>query len=81
MLYIKIHVYNDGDIELTPVDLTQDKRRQTSSENIHISLEGVMKGELTKELLDYGAEEVDVERAVIHILQAPLNESCIVGKI
>lgn len=81
MTYITVHVYDDGDNELTKRELTQEQ-------GITLIYEGDLcynmtfaRRELTKELIDYGNDPKDVEEAIEFILNAQPGESCIVGKI
>jgi hypothetical protein len=79
--YICVHVHEDGDNELT-------KRELTKEQGISLIYEGdlcfnvsVANRKLTKELLDYGNEPEDIKKAIEYIMKAPVNESCIVGKV
>lgn len=79
--YICVHVYDDGDNELTKLELN-------SSEVSCKLFEGILcfdidydVDKLTLELLDYGNEPKDVKEAVTYILNQPVGDSCIVGKV
>jgi hypothetical protein len=79
--YICIRVYDDGDNELTKLELN-------SSEVSCKLFEGTLcfdidhdVDKLTLELLDYGNEPKDVKEAVTYILNQPVGDSCIVGKV
>lgn len=67
---IKIHVYRDGDIELTKVN-------EKSPKHIVFTDEQIKNGELLKELLDYGLEESQAQEAVQKSLELKVHESFI----
>lgn len=79
--YINVHVYDDGDNELTKVQLDSVGVSKKLFEGDRCFDVQHDVGKLTLELLDYGNEPAAVKEAVTHILNAPLNEPCIVGKV
>ena len=79
--YICVHVYDDGDNELT-------KRELTKEQCLSLIYDGDLcfnvlfaKKNLTKELLEYGNELEDIEEALQYILNVEPGTSCIVGKV
>jgi hypothetical protein len=82
MIYLLLIVHEDGDNEITRVDLTEAQAKKKIYDGyVVFSQKDVEAGKLRDELLDYGNDEDDVEEAVTYSLTAPLNEPFVVGKI
>ena len=79
--YICIHVYDDGDNELTKLELNSNGVSCKLFEGDLCFDASYDVDKLTLELLDYGNEPKDVKEAVTYILNAAIGESCIVGKV
>ena len=77
--HVKIHVYDDGDIELTHVNASPGQL--LVNDDIIFSFTEVHHKALHNELLSYGVEEDDIEKAVAYILKAQPGESIIVGEV
>ena len=77
--HIKVHVYDDGDIELTNIEATPG-HVFTTSDLIFAPTE-VSKGCLKKELISYGAEESDVVQAIDYVLASDVGTSVIIGEL
>jgi hypothetical protein len=77
--HIKVHVYNDGNIELTHIKVTEG--RMLINRDLVFSPAEIFHKALHNELLSYGVEENDIEKAVAYILKAQPGESIIVGKV
>lgn len=79
--YINVHVHEDGDNELTRLELNSSEV-STRLYNGDLCFDADTEvNKITTELLDYGNDPKDVKDAVIYILNSPVGESCIVGKI
>lgn len=79
--YINVHVHDDGDNELTKLDLTpQEVEEKLYGGDLCFDVETQTQG-LIHELIDYGNEESEVNEALTYILAAQPGESCIVGKV
>jgi hypothetical protein len=79
--YINVHVHDDGDNELTKLDLTpQEVEEKLYGGDLCFDVETQTQG-LIHELIDYGNEEAEVNEALTYILAAQPGESCIVGKV
>jgi hypothetical protein len=79
--YITVHVYDDGDNELTKSELTDrgvDEKIYGGDLCFDVTTQ-IPK--LTSELIEYGNEKKDVQEALTYILNAQPGESCIVGKV
>lgn len=82
MIHILLRVHDDGDNEITRVNILIDQAKKKLYDGYRVFSEQEVKfGKLKDELLDYGNEEDDVEEAVAYSLTAPLNKPFIVGKI
>jgi hypothetical protein len=80
--YICVHVYDDGDTELTKLIMTEaEANHRLMLGDIPFNETRILNGDLVRELDTYGPEPEDVRKAVQHILSAEVNESCIVGKV
>lgn len=79
--YISVHVHDDGDTELTKLQLdsTQISTKFYNGDLIY-DVDHDIK-QLTNELLEYGNEQHDAQDAVTHILASPVHTTCIVGKV
>jgi hypothetical protein len=81
-IYVIVHVYDDGNTELTVHELFQDQaRRFLHGGDIPFIETDILNGKLREELISYGYEESDIDNAIKYILKAPVGESCIVGKL
>lgn len=78
MACVILHVYDDGDVELSRVG--GEPRSGFQSLNLSYSDIQVKRGVLKKELMSYGPEESEIDTAIKHIMSAPEGTSCIVGK-
>jgi len=81
MEYVQVHVHDDGDTELTRVNLSEQAFEETSMTERLFGLEDIKNGAFTQELISYGIEEQEVAEALAYILTAEFNEPCIVGKL
>jgi len=82
MIHILLIVHDDGDNELTKVDLsTEQAKNKIYDGYVVFNQKEVTAGRLREELLDYGNEEDQVKEAVAYSLTAPLGKPFIVGKI
>ena len=79
--YITVHVYDDGDNELTKLDLTPKEVEDKLYGGDRCFDVETQTQRLTHELIDYGNEEAEVLDALSYILKAKLGESCIVGRV
>jgi hypothetical protein len=79
--YICVHVYDDGDNELTKLELgPMGIKDRINGGGLCFDAETQVK-ELTHELLEYGNDPGDVKEALTYILNVAVGESCIVGKV
>lgn len=62
MKHIRVHVYDDGDVELTSIEASAGHK--IISNDLVFSPQQVETGELLKELRDYGFED---DRAIVAI--------------
>ena len=76
MKYIKVHVYDDGDVELTSIEASAGHK--IISNDLVFSTQQVETGELLKELRDYGFEDDRAIVAIADCLQAAPGEEVIV---
>lgn len=82
MIHILLIVHDDGDNELTRVDLPEAQAKKKIYEGyVVFNQREVEVGRLREELLDYGNEARQVGEAVAYSLTAPLGKPFIVGKI
>jgi len=79
--YICVHVYDDGDNELTKLELSPMGVEDKNNEGDLCFDTKTQIQELTHELITYGNEEKDIQEALTYILNAQPGESCIVGKV
>jgi hypothetical protein len=79
--YITVHVYDDGDNELTKSELTDQGVDEKVYDGDLCFDVATQIPKLTDELIEYGNEEKDVQEALAYILNAQPGESCIVGKV
>jgi len=78
--YIVVHVYDDGDTELTKQELTPENvRANLLSGNICYHIEDL--DNLKSELSTYGHEDDSIDAAVKYVIDGNLNDPCIVGKV
>lgn len=79
--YISVHVHEDGDNELTKLKLNSSQiSTKFYNGDLIYDVDHDVK-QLTDELLEYGNDPLSTSEAVKHILAAPVNTSCIVGKV
>ena len=79
--YIVVHVYDDGDTELTKQDLTRDNvRMHLFSGDICYHIEDHL-DDLKSELSTYGHEDDSIDAAIKYVIDGNLNDPCIVGKV
>lgn len=78
MAGVIVHVYDDGDIELTRIE---GQPRGFQSLNLAFSDIQIKRGVLKKELMSYGPDEQEINKAIEYIIRAGEGETCIVGKI
>lgn len=79
--YICVHVYDDGDNELLKLELDPSEVSRNIFKIDHLFDIDHDIDKLTLELLDYGNDPKDVKEAVTYILNQPVGDSCIVGKV
>lgn len=78
--YIVIHVYDDGDTELTKRELTPEESRvHLLSGDICFNINDL--DNLRSELSTYGHEDDSIDAAVKYITNGNLCDPCIVGKV
>lgn len=81
--YIRVFVYEDGDNELTRLELDTKEvkclRGSSNSGELYFDAQ-TEATKLRKELISYGNEDKDVDEALIFILGACAGDTCIVGK-
>ena len=78
--YIVIHVYDDGDTELTKLELTpEDVRARLFSGDICYSIDDL--DNLKSELSTYGHEGATLDAVIKCVINGNLNDPCIVGKV
>jgi hypothetical protein len=79
--YISVHVHDDGDNELTKLQLDSSQiSTKFYNGDLIYDVDHDVK-QLTNELLEYGNDPQEVQDAVTHMLASPVNTSCIIGKI
>ena len=76
MKHIKVHVYDDGKVELTSIEASSGHK--IISNDLVFSSQQVQAGELLKELRDYGFEDARAAVAIADCLQAAPGEEVIV---
>lgn len=79
MRHISIHVYDDGDTELTAIDASPG-HVFTTNDIVYAPTE-ISKGSLDKELISYGHEPDAARKAIDYILHAQPGTTVIVGKV
>lgn len=79
MACVIIHVYDDGDIELTRFE--SEPRNSFQSMKLSFSDFQIKRGALKKELLSYGAEEPEIDAAIAYVTKGKEGTNCIVGKV
>lgn len=78
--YLVIHVYDDGDTELTKKELTPDNvRTHLLSGDVCYHIEDL--DNIKSELSTYGHENDSIDAAVKYVIDGNLNDPCIVGKV
>jgi len=76
MKHIKVHVYDDGEVELTSIEASAGHK--LISNDLIFSPQQVLAGELLKELRDYGFEDDRAIVAIADCLQASPGEDILV---
>ena len=79
--YIVVQVYNDGDNELTRLELDSAGVSKKHFDGCLCFDTNTEIDKLTKELLDYGNDPADIREAIMYSLNNPLGIPCIVGKV
>jgi hypothetical protein len=78
--YVNVHVYDDGDTELTKLELAPDDvRARLFSGDICYSIDDL--DNLKSELSTYGHEDDSINAAIKYVIESNLNDPCIVGKV
>lgn len=72
MNYIKIHVYEDGDVELTLMPASAG--HTFMADDLVYDQNEIIKGDLNKELIDYGFEADRAKAAIDECLQSQPGE-------
>jgi len=81
--YIRVIVYDDGQNELTRLELDSEIDQLRGIQNTgELYFEAQTEiPVLRNELVSYGHEEKDIDEAIAHVLGACNGYPCIVGKI
>jgi hypothetical protein len=78
---IIVRVYNDGDTELTAVELTDSEKKEKEYEFLVFDVIGDGLIDLSKELKSYGHEEQNITKSIKYVLDPKTPNTCIVNKI
>lgn len=74
---VRVHVYDDGDTELTKHELTMTLR-QNYPTDLLFGVTEILKGALDKELISYGHEPQRVKDAIDEVVTSEYNNEVIV---
>lgn len=82
--YIRVIVYDDGQNELTRLELDSKEvdrlRGALNTGELYYDAQKEIP-DLRNELVSYGHEEKDIDEAIAHVLGACNGYPCIIGKI
>jgi hypothetical protein len=82
--YIRVIVHDDGDNELTRLELESKEvdrlRGPLNTGELYFEAQTEIPV-LRNELVSYGHEEKDIDEAIAHVLGSCNGDECIVGKI